>query len=85
MGEELVSFTTRIGKRQRKRLLEICAATGAEVSGSELARLALDLLFAQLEVCPAMLPGYDPLMDKAARRKEALLRKRGICKTDGDL
>ena len=85
MAEELVSFTTRIGKRQRKRLLEISAATEAEVSCSEITRLALDEFFALLAVCPSMLPAYDPKRDKAARQKERALCKRSGRKTGEDL
>ena len=74
MAGELVSLTTRIDKAQLSRMLNISAATGTEVSRSDIVRLALDLFFAQLSVCPSMLPGYDPKKDKSLRQK-----KKGAC------
>ena len=75
--EQLETLTTRITRAQARRLMEICAATGAEVSRSEITRKALDLFFAQLAVCPSMLAGYDPKKDKSARRSRAGARENG--------
>lgn len=69
MAEELVSITTRVTRAQYDRLLNIVAATDAEVSRSEINRQALDQFFAQLAVCPSMLTGYDPKKDKLLRQK----------------
>lgn len=85
MADELVSFSTRISKRQHKRMLDICGATGSEVSCSEITRLALDCFYAQLEVCPSLLPKYDPKKDRSARQNKRASRKSEKCKTNGDL
>lgn len=48
------TFTTRLPAKQYDRLLEVVTETESEVSRSGLIRLALELFFAQLSVCPAI-------------------------------
>lgn len=82
MADQMVSFTTRLPKRLYNRMLEVVAATESETSRADLVRQGLELLFAQITVCPDMVAGYKPELDKSARRKRAAQSGGGKCKTN---
>ncbi len=58
-------FSVRLDADNEKRLFEVVAATEGESSRGEVINIALSLLFKQLEVCPSIVPGYDPSLDKS--------------------
>lgn len=58
-------FSFRPTERNAIRLQHVAAATENECSRSEIINIALDHLFAQIEICPSMIPGYNPKLDKS--------------------
>ena len=74
-------FTFRPARGIGRRLMDVVAATGNEITRSGLINLALTSLFAQLEVTPGMIPYYDPAKDKSARQIKKRRGNRGNCVT----
>jgi len=74
-------FSVRLDTDNEKRLYEVVAATSGEVSKSEVVNIALALLFRQLDVCPSMIPGYDPEQDKSVTQSADTAYIRDRCNT----
>lgn len=65
-------FSFRPSESNAERLQTAVAATNGEVSKSEIINIALDHLFAQVVICPSMIPGYSPERDKSVTHKEKM-------------
>ena len=63
-------FSFRPSAHLADRLISVVAATDQAYSRSEIVNIALELFFAQLAVCPSMLPEYDPAKDVSVTHHE---------------
>ena len=65
MAIKSAPFSVRLEADMESKLFAVVAATDGEVSRGEVVNIALAHLFAQLPVCPSMVPGYSPDRDKS--------------------
>ena len=77
MATKSAPFSVRLDVDVERRLFEVVAATEGEVSRGEVVNMALELLFSQLRVCPAMIPGYDPDKDASVTQRADMSYKKG--------
>lgn len=73
------SFTLRVPRKLYRRIMDAIAATGSEVTRTDVFLQGAELLLAQLEVCPAILNNYNPELDKSARQKSRKQGKKCDC------
>ena len=72
MAIKSAPFSVRLEADMESKLFAVVAASYGEVSRGEVVNIALAHLFKQLEVCPAMVPGYDPSRDKSVTQTAEL-------------
>jgi len=72
MAIKSAPFSVRLEADMESKLFAVVAATDGEVSRGEVVNIALAHLFAQLPVCPSMVPGYSPDRDKSVTQTAEL-------------
>gem|GEM_PF-2544175 len=65
-------FSVRMPRALRRRMLDVIAATGTEITSSGLVVRAMETYLAILERNPSMLEGYDKRLDRSVTKKSRL-------------
>lgn len=65
-------FSVRMPRALRRRMLDVIAATGTEITSSGLVVRAMETYLAILERNPSMLEGYDKRLNRSVTKKSRL-------------
>lgn len=71
-GPSTEQFSVRMPRALRRRMLNVIAATGTEITSSGLVVRAMETYLAILERNPSMLEGYDKRLDRSVTKKSRL-------------
>ena len=71
-GPSTEQFSVRMPCALRRRMLNVIAATGTEITSSGLVVRAMETYLAILERNPSMLEGYDKRLDRSVTKKSRL-------------
>lgn len=71
-GPSTEQFSVRMPCALRRRMLDVIAATGTEITSSGLVVRAMETYLAILERNPSMLEGYDKRLDRSVTKKSRL-------------
>lgn len=75
--EKTISF--RLCAATEKRLMDMIAATGSEITRSRLIETALLEFMDMVERHPCLLPGYDKKLDRSVAQKDKRRDKSRAC------